>query len=359
MLTPWLGAFTVGAFGNTLWGSDSDKQSMYDDISWARGNFSNVPIIIGEFGIQITQTEPAARWKYFDFVVQAARNLTTSVMLWDASGTFAPNTAWPYGDPTALDIITHAARGIHNALADSSEDTSAPSFWSSAQLFQKQGDPIQDTNLPFLFNGKRLTHISCSGGPCPHTLRKGVDYTTNSQNVTFTKAFMKRLFPSNAQPGLRATMVFHFDKGAADLSIPAYLWARPTLATKQVSITSATAQSDLWIPVTYAGLPKVAMVVAQEANGEYLIDSWTQWLPPMLRGNTVRNTCYLLCILELALTRSNRTRNTPPTGIITPPMSLSPREACRLSWLRTCQRSLHLSFIPVRVLWLLGTIMST
>jgi endoglucanase len=194
MYNPW--SFTAAAFGDTLWGSDSDKLAMWDDVHWARTNFTDVPIIIGEFGIGTAQTETAARWKCYDYFVQTAYNNTESVMLWDASGTFAPNTTTPYGDPMAMDSIITEANGIHNALADSSEDTGAPSFWSSAQLFHKQGDPVQDTSLPFLFNGKTLTSISCSGGPCQATLRAGVDYTTNEQNVTFAQSFMHTLFPT-------------------------------------------------------------------------------------------------------------------------------------------------------------------
>jgi endoglucanase len=286
MYGPW--AFTAAAFGETLWGSDSDKSDMWNNVHWARTNFTDVPIIIGEFGIGTAQTEAAARWKYYDYFVQAAYNNSESVMLWDASGSFAPDTSTPYGDPTAMDVIISAAKGVQNALADSTEDENAPSFWSSAQLFQKQGDPIRATGLPMLFNGHTLLSISISNGTCNGTLRVGTDYAIDGQNVTFTQSFMQTLFPTTAEPGLRATMVFKFDGGAAPLIIPAYLWARPTLAVNQVTITNTSAQNDLWVPVTYRGMPEVAMVVAQEDNGQYLVDSWTEWLPPMLKGNAVR-----------------------------------------------------------------------
>jgi len=282
----YLGSFTAAAFGDTIWGSASDKEDMYNNIHWARTNYTNVPIIIGEFGIGTAQTEAAARWKYYDFVVNSAYNSTTSVMLWDASGTFASNTS-TYGDETVLDIIIHAAKGVHNALPNSTENDSDPSYWSSAQLFQKLGDPIQDTNLPFLWNNKTVKSISCSGGPCQSTLRKGVDYTTNQQNITFTKSFMSSLFPSGAQPGLKANMVFHFDQDSADLRIPAYLWSKPELAITKLTITNATAQNDLWIPFKYAGMPEVAMATAQMVNSSYLVNSWTQWRGPMIKGAAV------------------------------------------------------------------------
>jgi endoglucanase len=263
---------------------------MYENINWARTNFTNVPIIIGEFGIDTAETEAAARWKYYDFVVNSAYNSTESVILWDASGSFAPNTTAPYGDQTVLDIIIHASRGVHNALPNSTENGNDPSYWSSAQLFQKLGDPIEDTNLPFLWNDKNLVSISCTNGPCHPTLLKGIDYTTNSQNITFKKSFMSSLFPSGAQPGLKANMVFHFDQGAADLRIPAYLWSKPSLAVTNVTITNTTAENDLWIPFTYAGMPEVAMVTAQMVNGNYLVNTWTQWEGPMIKGATVSST---------------------------------------------------------------------
>ncbi|PMD32599.1 glycoside hydrolase family 5 protein [Hyaloscypha variabilis F] len=282
MYGPW--SFTAAAFGDTIWGSDADNTDMYNNIHWGRTNFTNVPIIIGEFGIGTAMTETAARWKYYDFVVNSAYSSNTSVMLWDASSSFAPNTTQPYGDQTALDIIIHAAKGVHNALANSTENGNDPTYWSSSQLFQKLGSPIQDTNLPFLWNNKSITSISCSDGPCQPILRKGVDYQTNSQNITFTKDFMSSLFPSNAQSGLKANMVFHFDQDAADLRIPAYLWSKPSLAVTNVTITNATAQNDLWVPIKYAGMPQVAMATAQMINNTYLVNSWTQWSGPMIRG---------------------------------------------------------------------------
>jgi endoglucanase len=261
---------------------------MYNNIYWGHTNFSNVPLIIGEFGIGIPQTEPAARWKYYDFVVNSAYESNTSVALWDAGSSFAPNTAIPYPDPTDLDIIIHAAKGIKNAVPDSTEDSSAPSQWSSAQLFHKLGDPFQDTDLPFVFQGKNLVSISCSDGPCNATLRKNVDYRVNSQNITFTKSFMATVMSSgSSQPGLKANMVFHFDQGAADLRIPAYLWSTPTLAFNSITVTNASAQNDLWIPVTYAGMHKVAMGRAQLTSGDYLVDTWTQWLGPLYKGAIV------------------------------------------------------------------------
>jgi endoglucanase len=147
-----------------------------------------VLIIIGEFGIGTSQTEPGARWKYYDFCRNSAYNSTTSIMLWEASGSFARPTPRPRTristepppytghrrlDQTDLDIIIQAAKGVHNALLDSSENANDRSYWSSAQLFQKLGDPIQDTNLPLLWNSKKLACISCSGGPWQATLPEG------------------------------------------------------------------------------------------------------------------------------------------------------------------------------------------
>ena len=55
--------FIFGAWGKTIWGSDNDKAALEFDFSNLRGNFTDVPIFIGEWDAGAT-LEPAARWKY-------------------------------------------------------------------------------------------------------------------------------------------------------------------------------------------------------------------------------------------------------------------------------------------------------
>ena len=194
---------------------------MYNNIHWARTNFSDVPIIIGEFGVGTSQAKTAARWTYYDFVVNSAWESNTTVVLWEASGMFAPNSTTLYPDPTSLDIIVKAARGMH------------ASFWSSAQLLQKMGEPVRDTGLPFVWHGKKPTSIGCSDGACAATLREGphqrrppmiiLRLRLMSATSPSRKSLMAAIFPNDARPGKRAEVVLRLGGTSADLQIPAYL----------------------------------------------------------------------------------------------------------------------------------------
>jgi endoglucanase len=53
-----------GAWGATAWGSDADKAVLDADFAAFRGNFSNVPIVLGEWEANMF-VETSARWKYF------------------------------------------------------------------------------------------------------------------------------------------------------------------------------------------------------------------------------------------------------------------------------------------------------
>lgn len=74
--------FVFGAWGATTWGSDADKAALEADISGMRSNFSNVPLVIGEWNAFSANTEPAARWKYYDHLIKMAKKYSTSTVLW-------------------------------------------------------------------------------------------------------------------------------------------------------------------------------------------------------------------------------------------------------------------------------------
>ena len=255
------------------------------DISDAYGNFSDVPIFIGEFAAPVPTTETAARWKWFDYISRTAAQYNTSVMLWDAGGSFEVNSAQPYGDFSTIAVLTKAAAGITNALADNTVDSAAATQWTSAYLFHKKGTPIVDTSLPFIWNGARLESIYSTVG---NKLSANVAYAVDGNNLTFKSHFVSTLFPSGSANGFKANLTLHFNTGA-DLQLKAYQWAAPTLASNSSNITSSTAQNDLSIPVTWQGLPKLAAIKAEMTNGTYLIDSWTQWWGPLQQGRLVCN----------------------------------------------------------------------
>jgi endoglucanase len=129
--SPW--DFTALAWGKTIWGSESDKAAVESDFAAVRGNYTDFPIIVGEFGMEIKPSEAAARWKWFDHVVSTGYKHNFTMMLWDASSHFVVNSPTPWEDPTALSILLHASNGTKNALADSTTDGSISSQWSCIQ----------------------------------------------------------------------------------------------------------------------------------------------------------------------------------------------------------------------------------
>lgn len=40
--------FVFGAWGKTIWGSEADKAAVSHDLGVVRGNFTDVPLILGE-----------------------------------------------------------------------------------------------------------------------------------------------------------------------------------------------------------------------------------------------------------------------------------------------------------------------
>ncbi|KAL9079214.1 MAG: hypothetical protein Q9157_001883 [Trypethelium eluteriae] len=131
--------FIFGAWGKTIWGSYSDKQSLDSDLSIVRGNFTDVPVVIGEWSASSTFTETAARWKYFDFFIRTAAKYTTATILWDNGEDQLDRAAHKWRDPTVIDILMSAFAGVNNTLADSTEDANAPTQETSAYIFHKAG----------------------------------------------------------------------------------------------------------------------------------------------------------------------------------------------------------------------------
>ncbi|KAE9371779.1 glycoside hydrolase family 5 protein [Stipitochalara longipes BDJ] len=284
------GDFTATAFGRTIWGSTSDKASIDADIAQARGNFTDVPLIIGEFATPPLSTETAARWKLYDFITHTARAYNTSVMLWDAGGSFAVDSPAPWQDPTAIEIIKFAAEGVVNILAESTVDPDAVAQSTSAFLFYKDGDLLKDISLPFVWNGSKglpllsITYSTSTSTPNgSKILRQDTEYSIKDANITFLTPFLSTLFAPKSTNGFKANITLHFSTGA-DLQLQAYQWSAPILSSASSNLNSSIAQNDLAIPITWQGRPQLATVKAQMSNGSYFVDTWTQYLGPLQRG---------------------------------------------------------------------------
>ena len=156
--------FIFSAWGKTIWGSDADKSSMLTDFTLFNGNFSSIPAFVGEWDASPANTEPAARWKYFDYFIRTANKFKYSTILWDNGNDHYNRAANTWSDEVSISTLMSAVAGTSNSLADSTTDASATSQSSGATLFHKVGNPVLAESVSYLLNGNTLTAIKNSAG---------------------------------------------------------------------------------------------------------------------------------------------------------------------------------------------------
>ena len=207
-------------------------------------------------------------------------------MLWDNGADFLdrPNDIWR--DQTAIDILFTATEGIVNSLPDSTEDTSATTQFTSADIFHRSGTNVTDQILPYLFNGNTLTSISSPSG----TLVEGTDYTVSTNNITYTAHFLSSYLSPTTAPGSIANLTLTFCDGAP-LTANIVQWDTPVLASTSASAAS-TNGSDLSIPIQWKGINKPATMRALTANGTELLDTFTEYFGPLQDGRTVSHAAF-------------------------------------------------------------------
>ncbi|CAO2657328.1 Nn.00g034540.m01.CDS01 [Neocucurbitaria sp. VM-36] len=264
------------AWGKTTWGSDADKASLEADIATVRGNFTDIPLIIGEWAASPVATETAARWRYFDFFLRTAAKYNTSTILWDNGADFLDRATHQWRDEVAIDIYRNAVNGIPNALPDSTTDGSATSQQSSAYIYHKKSTNVSDAALPFHFNGNTLTKITLASSN--ESLTKDKDYTVSGETITFSSSFLSTILTPSAPTGSLANLTLTFDKGAS-LLVNILQYATPVLASTSSALPATSA--DLLIPITWAGQNRPAAVKALKSDGTYLVDDWTQYMGPL------------------------------------------------------------------------------
>lgn len=248
-----------------------------------RNNFTNVPILIGEFDASPTNTEPAARWKYTDFLIRTARSLNFACVLWDNGLDQLDRNANTWRDPNSISMITKSTASSANSLPDSTEDSSATSQWSSAYIFHQYGTDVVAQSLPFIFNGNTLTSISDSTGS---TLTSGTDYSVSGANITFSASYLSKKLSSTTAPGIIANLTLTFSGGQSSPVVQIVQWKTPTLSSTS-AVASSVSGSDLSIPITWGGVPRVAAVKAMTTSGVYLVDTWTVYLGPLQQARAV------------------------------------------------------------------------
>jgi endoglucanase len=269
--------YVFQAWGKTTWGSDADKASLEADIAAVRRNFTDIPLVIGEWAVSPVATETAARWRYFDFFLRTAAKYNTSTILWDNGADFLNRATHVWRDEVALDIYRNAVKGIANALPESTTDGSATTQSSSAYIYHRKNETVGSATLGFSFNGNTLSKISRGS----KQLAKGKDYTVAGEKITFAETYLKTIITPTSPTGSLANLTLTFNRGAA-LQVNVLQYTTPTLSSTSKPLPAAG--QDLLIPVTWSGQNRPAAIKATKADGTYLVDDWTQYLPVLQQG---------------------------------------------------------------------------
>ncbi|KAL4787044.1 glycoside hydrolase superfamily [Aspergillus varians] len=278
--------FIFSAWGKTIWGSDSDKDALTTDFELIRNNFTDVPLILGEYDASETSTEPAARWKYFDHLQRVASELGIATILWDNGEDQLDRIAGKWRDQTTAQLIVGTTAETTSSLPDSTVDTTASEQPSSAYIFHRANSQVASQTLPYLFNGNTLLSITDSNGT---VLASGSDYSVSSDNIIFSATYLATKYTASTAPGVIDTLTLEFDGGVASPTIEIVQWDTPVLASTSTS-ASAVEGADLSIPITWGGISKPAAVKALTVSGVYLFDDWTQWFGPLQQARATYNS---------------------------------------------------------------------
>jgi len=176
----------------------------------------------------------------------------------------------------------HAVKGVNNSLADSTTDASATSQKSSAYIFHRVGEAGTNHPLSFILNGNTVRSLSVGGVP----LESGAHYDIAGPTVTIKENFLSEYLLPTAEPGTKANITVSFSAGA-DSQVEIVQWDVPTISQNTSSASAVASGTDLWSPVVWKGLHKVAAVKIVASDGTYGFDDRTQWLPPLQQGRGV------------------------------------------------------------------------
>ncbi|KAF2192468.1 glycoside hydrolase family 5 protein [Zopfia rhizophila CBS 207.26] len=276
--------FIFSAWGKTTWGSDADKAALDADIAAVRGNFTDVPLIIGEWAASPVATETTARWKYFDAFIRTAKKYNTIPVLWDNGADFLNRATHQWRDTVAMNIMTNAVKGVANSLPDSTVDGAATTQSSSAYIYHKVGDAVSDAALPFLLNGNTVKSAKLTN--TGKALVSGTDYSVSGSTITFKSSFLSTIITPTTAPGSIANITLSFSAGT-DLLVNVLQWDVPVLGATSSKLPATSA--DLAIPITWKGQNRPATVKAVKGDGTYLVDDWTQYLGDLQKGRMTYN----------------------------------------------------------------------
>lgn len=270
-------AFTSAAWGRTIWGSESDQAALEEDFAQLRSNFTDIPVVIGEWLVSPIFSEPAARWNYYDFISRTATSFGFAMIIWDNGNDHLDRESHTWRDPTSISVHQNALIGVNNSLPISTIDYYSKEQLSSAFIFHRIGDEIKSSTLQFHLNGNLVMSISDGTSE----LLLGGDYHVSDENIIISAFYLSNLIQTE-DPGTQAILQVSFSSGT---SMPVYViqWDVPTVQTDH---SQAIEGSNLQIDIEWHGLKKPAAVAAYKADGSYLVDEWTNQLGPLEQGRT-------------------------------------------------------------------------
>ncbi|ETS77105.1 hypothetical protein PFICI_10979 [Pestalotiopsis fici W106-1] len=270
-------AFTSAAWGKTIWGSDADKQALESDFSLLRNNFTDIPVVIGEWLVSPVMTETAGRWRYYDYLSQMAVKYNFATIIWDSGADHLDRAAHAWHDPTSLSVHANALMSISNSLPDATTDSSLTTQFTSAYIFHRLGSTVQDYDLLFKLNGNSVSSITDGST----TLSAGTQYYLEGDNITISASYLSDYFASSAT-GVLGTLIITFSAGTA-IPVQILQWDVPVATTTSAK---AIAGNDTAVSITWKGLGKPATVSAYKSDGSFLVDDWTIYLGPLEQGRT-------------------------------------------------------------------------
>lgn len=240
-----------------------------------RGNFSDIPLVIGEWAAAGTTTETAARWRYSDFFVRTAKKYGMTTFWWDNGATDFDRAAGKFRDPVVADIILKASQGKTNSLADSTTDPTATSQVSNAFIYNNVGASPSDLSATYILNGNTISSVRAPDGT---TLRSGREIAISGNVVTFKGSYLGQYIKPSTAAGPVANFTISFSQGA---SLTTTLINQGPSKLASSGSTASSSGSDIVIPVTYGSQHQVAAVRAVLADGTCLFDTWTVYLGPL------------------------------------------------------------------------------
>jgi len=190
--TPW--SFTNGT--DQTWGVGAGQAWEITDLNTSFGTMKTlfvdkgIPVILGEFGLNMGDNPPYYQWLWVDSLMQKAHDCGITTMVWDNGG-LLDRAAHAWREPVRVAIQVQAARGNKNSLVNTGLAYTLPVSSS-------------DLALPLVLNGNTLSRIK-NGDTALVAIR---DYAVSGATLTINGSYLSGL------PSGTTTLSIGFSAGA-------------------------------------------------------------------------------------------------------------------------------------------------